>query len=88
VYASAVSHLIAVECLLKHKTPHNFTIGDHFDPFGPLQDTRKKEEKLGRVFADEGDVMEEHERDKVEQNALQVSVENPALLMTSFSIFS
>lgn len=33
---------------------------------------RKKEEKLGRVFAGEGDVMEEHERDKVEQNALQV----------------
>lgn len=38
-----------------------------------LQDARRKEEKLGRVFAGEGDVMEEHERDKVEQNALQVS---------------
>lgn len=37
-----------------------------------LQDARRKEEKLGRVFAGEGDVMEEHERDKVEQNALQV----------------
>lgn len=27
--------------------------------------------------------MEEHERDKVEQNALQVRVENPSLAMTS-----
>lgn len=36
------------------------------------QDARRKEEKLGRVFAGEGDVMEEHEREKVEQNALQV----------------
>lgn len=54
---------------------------DQLNLFGHSQDTRKKEEKLGRVFADEGDVMEEHERDKVEQNALQVSVENPSLPM-------
>lgn len=38
------------------------------------QDARRTEEKLGRVFAGEGDVMEEHERDKVEQNALQVCI--------------
>ncbi|CAM9776717.1 unnamed protein product, partial [Ectocarpus sp. 13 AM-2016] len=35
------------------------------------EDARRKEEKLGRVFAGEGDVMEEYERDKVEQDALQ-----------------
>lgn len=40
---------------------------------GVCQGARRKEGKLGRVFAGEGDVMEEHERDKVEQNALQVS---------------
>lgn len=43
------------------------------------QGARRKEEKLGRVFAGEGDVMEEHERDKVEQNALQVWDENCSL---------
>lgn len=36
------------------------------------QGAKRKEEKLGRMFGGEGDVMEEHERDKVEQNALQV----------------
>ncbi|CAM9438670.1 unnamed protein product [Ectocarpus fasciculatus] len=35
------------------------------------EDARRKEEKLGRVFAGEGDIMEEYERDKVEQDALQ-----------------
>lgn len=34
---------------------------------------KRKTEKLGRLFGEEGDVMEEHERDQVEQNALQVS---------------
>lgn len=38
------------------------------------QGGKRKEEKLGRLFGEEGDVMEEHERDKVEQNALQVRV--------------
>lgn len=33
---------------------------------------KRKTEKLGRLFGEEGDVMEEHERDQVEQNALQV----------------
>lgn len=39
-----------------------------------LKGAKRKGEKLGRVFAEEGDVMEEHEREKVEQNALQVCV--------------
>lgn len=49
-----------------------FTICDPI--VGARQDARKKEEKLGRVFAGEGDVMEEYERDKVEQDALQVCI--------------